>query len=465
MQLSVVIPVYNEAATIREVIRRVKQTPYQKQIIIVDDGSTDGTREILCALNDPEIEIVFHEKNQGKAGALRTGFARARGDFVIIQDADLEYDPADYPKLLAPLIRGEADVVYGSRFTGPERRVLLFWHTVANRFLTLLSNITTNLNLTDMETGYKVFRLEVVRRIRIESSRFGVEPELTAKVARLGYRVYEVPIRYHGRSYAEGKKITWKDGVQAIWAIIKYGVLPSPAGDHYGNDALAVMDSLDRYNDYLWQQIQRYVGRRVFEAGCGTGTITKFLVGRDLLVSADYDRAYLSLLRKYADRPNVRLVQVDFSVPDWPFATSAAFDTVICMNVLEHLPNDMEVIRQFYRLLQPGGRLILLVPANPWLYGSLDRALGHHRRYQLGPLVALVTAAGFRVLESRYLNLVGVVGWFLNSRLLRRRALPRGQAALLNAAWPLLRPLERLRLPAGLSCLVVAEKPREGASA
>lgn len=459
MKVTVVMPVYNEAATIRETLRRVKQTPYPKQIIIVDDGSTDGTREILRAIDDPEIEVIFHDKNQGKAGALKTGFARATGDFVIIQDADLEYDPADYPKLLGPLIRGEADVVYGSRFTGPERRVLYFWHTVANRFLTLLSNVTTNLNLTDMETGYKAFRLEVIRRIRIESSRFGVEPEITAKVARLGYRVYEVPIRYHGRSYAEGKKITWKDGVKAIWAIIRFGVLPARVSAHHGNDTLAVMDSLDRYNDFLWQQIQRHVGRRVFEAGCGTGTITKFLVGRELLVSADYDRSYLSLLRKYADRPSVRLLQTDFSAPEWPFARDSVFDTIICMNVLEHLPDDTHTVRQFFRLLCPGGKLILLVPANRWLYGSIDRAIGHYRRYTLEPLQAMLTQTGFRIVDGRYLNLIGTIGWWVNGRVLHRRSVPRGQAALLNAVWPLARQIERVKLPTGLSCLVIAEKP------
>ncbi|MFN8534332.1 MAG: glycosyltransferase [Dehalococcoidia bacterium] len=459
MKLSVVMPAYNEAPTIQETLRRVKQTPYDKQILVIDDGSTDGTREILGAIDDPEIEVIFHEKNQGKAGALKTGFARATGDYVIIQDADLEYDPADYPKLLGPLLSGEADVVYGSRFTGPERRVLLFWHTVANRFLTLISNVTTNLNLTDMETGYKAFRLEVVRRIRIDSSRFGVEPEITAKVARFGYRVYEVPIRYHGRGYAEGKKITWKDGVQALWAIFKYGVLPSRVSEHHGNDTLSVMDSLDRYNDFLWQQIQRYVGKRVFEAGCGTGTITKFLVGRELLVSADDDRTYLSLLRKYADRPNVRLLQADFSAAEWPFSRENEFDTIVCMNVLEHLPNDGEVLGHFFRLLRPGGKLVLLVPANMWLYGSIDQAIGHYRRYSLRPLEKLVSLTGFRLIEGRYLNLIGTLGWFLNGRVLKRTAVPRGQAGLLNAVWPIVSQVEHAHLPTGLSCLVVAEKP------
>lgn len=225
MKLSVVVPVYNEAATILASLRRVQDTPFDKEIIVVDDGSGDGTREVLAGISDPEIRVFFHARNQGKGAAVRTGFAHATGDLVLIQDADLEYDPSDYPVLLEPLLKGDADVVFGSRFLSGPKRVLFFWHMVGNRILTLLSNMTTNLNLTDMETGYKVFRIEVVRELALQSNRFGIEPEITAKVARLGCRIYEVPISYHGRTYAEGKKIGWKDGVKAILAILRYGLL------------------------------------------------------------------------------------------------------------------------------------------------------------------------------------------------------------------------------------------------
>jgi len=220
--LSVVIPAYNERRTIEEILRRVKATPYRKEIIVVDDASTDGTRELLQALHDPEVRVFFHDRNRGKGAALRTGFAQVRGDIVIIQDADLEYDPHDYGRLLKPILDGHADVVYGSRFLGGPQRVHLFWHRAGNWLVTLLSNMMTNLNLTDMETCYKVFRRDVLRQITIRSDRFGVEPELTAKVARLGCRVYEVPISYYGRDYAEGKKITWKDGIAALWHIFRF---------------------------------------------------------------------------------------------------------------------------------------------------------------------------------------------------------------------------------------------------
>ncbi len=225
MKLSVVIPVYNEKSTIRELYQAVASVALEKEIILVDDFSTDGTREILRSFADGSCKVYFHERNMGKGAALRTGIGYATGDIVIIQDADLEYDPQQYPKLIQPIVEGKADVVYGSRFvTGDYRRVLFFWHMLGNKFLTLLSNMMTNLNLTDMETCYKVFRREVLQRINIEEDRFGFEPEITAKVSKLEVRIYEVGISYAGRTYKEGKKIGWKDGISALRCIIKYNL-------------------------------------------------------------------------------------------------------------------------------------------------------------------------------------------------------------------------------------------------
>jgi len=222
--VSVVMPVYNEAETVAEIIDRVRAVPLRLEIIAVDDGSTDGSGRILDELAGeiPELRVLHHETNRGKGAALQTGFATVKGDMVIIQDADLEYDPRDYQALLEPIIDGRADIVYGSRFLAGARRVLFFWHAVGNRFLTTLSNMLTNINLSDMETCYKAFRREVLETVRIRSNCFMCEPEFTAKAARHGFRIYEVPVSYDGRTYDEGKKICWWDGVKAIWAIIKF---------------------------------------------------------------------------------------------------------------------------------------------------------------------------------------------------------------------------------------------------
>jgi glycosyltransferase involved in cell wall biosynthesis len=248
MLISIVIPAYNELNTLPLILKKIEETPYDKEIIIVDDGSKDGTREWICSefgiqnwgsgvqegkrgnLDNAEgyaksVKVVFHEKNRGKGGAVWTGIRAATGDVVIIQDADLEYDPGDYPKLLEPILENKADVVYGSRFLGGPHKVHYFWHYVNNRMITLVSNIFTNLHLSDMETCYKAFRREVLEGITIESKRFGFEPEITAKMAKQGVRMYEVPISYYGRSHKEGKKITWKDGVKAVFTIIKYNIL------------------------------------------------------------------------------------------------------------------------------------------------------------------------------------------------------------------------------------------------
>lgn len=221
MRLSVIIPVYNEKETVEEIIRRVQAVPYDKEITVVDDGSSDGTTDVLKKMNYPSCRILYHKKNYGKGRAVRTGLAAASGDIVLIQDADLEYDPREYSRLLKPILEEKAKVVYGSRFKG-EGKSMFFWHAAGNNFLTFLTNLLYDTTLTDMETCYKAFRREVLEGIVLKSDRFNIEPEITAKILKRGYRIYEVPISYVGREYSEGKKITWRDGLVALWTLIKY---------------------------------------------------------------------------------------------------------------------------------------------------------------------------------------------------------------------------------------------------
>jgi glycosyltransferase involved in cell wall biosynthesis len=472
-RLSVVMPVYNERLTLPEILGRVQAVAIPKEIVIVDDCSTDGTRDYLRrleaelaearrlgAVDDKNaIRIVYQDPNQGKGAALRRGFAEATGDIVLVQDADLEYDPRDYPRLLAPILDGKADAVYGSRFTGTPRRVLFFWHQVANKLLTLLSNMVTNLNLTDMETGYKVFRAEIIKSITIRSDRFGVEPELTAKLAKMRARIYEVPISYAGRSYAEGKKIGWKDGISALWTIIRYALVDDQDGADAGYRTLVRLARADRYNRWVFDQLAPWLGERVLEIGAGIGSFTRYLVGRELIVATDLNPRYLRMIANSFE-PHTRVEVLPLDLRDFDPAPLAArgIDTILCLNVLEHVDDDAAALRRMHATLAPGGRLLLLVPAHPRLYGAIDRAIHHHRRYGRADLGARLEAAGFRVEHTAFLNRPGALGWYLNGVLLRRSGVPGIQVRLQNLLVPLLRLEHVAPLPFGLSLLVVARR-------
>ncbi|HWW59876.1 MAG TPA: glycosyltransferase, partial [Thermoanaerobaculia bacterium] len=443
--LSVIVPCHNERSTVAELLRRVISVPVSKEIIVIDDASTDGSDAIVeeIAAREPAVRLLRQEKNAGKGAALRRGFAEARGEVVIVQDADLEYEPSEYPRLLKPILDGDADVVYGSRFAGHPRRVMLYWHTVGNSLLTWLSNVTTNLNLTDMETCYKAFRREVIQSIRLESNRFGFEPEVTAKIARRGYRIYEVPISYHGRDYWEGKKIGWKDGVSAIWTIFKHGLFMRD-DDVSGYITLERMGRLSRYNRWIWQSISAYVGQRVLEVGAGIGNMTRVIYGRELIVATDVEAPYLHILRnRFSRNPTIRVEPLDLnSDADCAALKQYAFDTVVCLNVLEHIEDDRGALRRLYDVLIPGGHLLLFVPADQNLYGTMDRQVGHFRRYSLEQLTDVVQSEGFALTEIFHQNTFGRFGWWLNGRVLKRTHIPAGQSRVFDAAVPLLRRLE-----------------------
>jgi len=467
--VSVIIPTFNERAYLNRLVSRVLKAPLpellDREIIIVDDGSTDGTRDLienLAAAHQPLIRAVYQEHNQGKGAAIRRGITETTGEFILFQDADLEYDPNEYSLLLEPIISGDADVVYGSRFASRKmRRVFNYHHALGNKFLTHLSNMTTGLDLTDMETCYKAFRADILRTIPIRSNRFGIEPEITAKIAKRSCRLYEVPISYRGRSYNEGKKINWKDGVAAIWTIIKYFLIDDCFNEQFGQEILQSLSHARRFNHWMVRMIEPYLGDRIFEVGAGIGNISRQLPQREKLFVSETNEIFLEILHQaYTGNELVDVAKFDLNSEDDLEAVGQEIcDTVVCLNVLEHIEEDRNALECMGKLLTPGGRLILLVPQYKWLFGSYDKAAGHYRRYARKDIESLLSQAGYNLVRVKNFNFFSIPAWWINACLLKRKKMGRIQLKLYDTLVPVLRLIEGFLPLPGLSLICIAQKP------
>jgi glycosyltransferase involved in cell wall biosynthesis len=467
MLLSILIPVYNERAVVERSLRLVLSAPLpenmERELIIVDDCSTDGTYAILQRLaeHEPRIRLFRHEVNQGKGAAVRTAISKAQGDFTLVQDADLEYDPNEYPVLLRPLLDGRADAVFGSRYmAGVQTRVLPFWHSMINKHLTLLSNIFSNIKLTDMETCYKVFRTDLLKSIPIRSNRFGFEPEITMKSAKRKLRIYEVPISYHGRTYEEGKKIGWKDGLKALGVILHFWLVDDLYVQPYGRAFLNNLSGTPQYLSWITRIARPYLGDVVLELGAGIGNLTgRLMARRQLYVAAENDPLYLhSLNNRFLRTPNVQVVKLNPADPADFTQLDRRYDTILCMNVLEYLDHPEDAVASAVKLLESGGRIIVLVPQGKALYSNLDRTLGHKQRFARNDLEGILANQGLAVEKSHQLAKIGALAWWLFGKLGGQKQISKLWLKLFDKTVWIWRRVDALFPWNGLSLILVARK-------
>lgn len=470
--VSVIVPVYNErhlvGASLSGVLATQDPAVSALQVVVVDDCSTDASLAVVERIGrqDPRVLVVRHVANRGKGAAVQTALGYCRGDVTIIHDADLEYDPRDIPAVVRPIVLEGADAVFGSRYLAAGyRRALRYKHSLMNRGLTALSNWFTDLDLTDVETCYKAVRTPLLKSIPLRSNDFRLEIELAMKLAKRRAHVFEVPIRYLPRTYREGKKIGARDGLLAVSALVHFSLVDDIyQQDAYGSQILNQLERTRRFNAWMGDTLRPFIGDRVLEIGAGIGTLTEQMIPRDAYTASDINPVYLAFLRSYVlGKPYLTVRHVDATRAEDFQGFERRFDTVMMINVLEHVPDEAATLANVMASLEPRGRFVVLVPQHPALYGTLDEALDHRERYTQDGLRRSLETAGFEVERIFDFNRASVPGWWLNGRVLKRRSFSRIQLKIFDTAVPLLRHVDHWLPYGGQSLIAIARRPESPA--
>jgi len=472
--LSVIVPVFNEEYLVESSLRRLfilEESPILEkiEIIVVNDCSKDNTPEILKQLskklppisNKFEWKFINHTKNMGKGKAIQTALKEVSNEITIIHDADLEYFPKDILRMIPLFIEENADAVYGSRFAIHEyRRVLMYRHELGNKLLTFFCNIISNLNLTDMETCYKAVKTDLLKTIPIRSHDFRFEPELTIKLGKRDSKIYEIPINYSGRTYTEGKKINWIDGFKALWAIFKFGFSDDIfTKDEFGSKILGRLNRAKKFNAWMADTIKPYVGQNVLEIGAGIGNLTKKLIPREKYYVTDINPLYLQMASKLkVDKPYLSVSYLDLNNISDLMEKGKLFDTVICLNVIEHLDDDEQALKNIANLLNEEGSAIVLVPRGQWAFGSLDKVLGHKRRYSENMLQDLSEKTGLKIEKIIKFNKVSSIPWYINGKIFRKKTFGITEIFMMNLLTPIFRKIDKFVPLPSLSIIAILKK-------
>lgn len=467
MKLSILIPVFNERYTIEQVVREALTAPLPdgmtRELIAVDDGSTDGSTEELerLASGISELKVLRHERRKGRGAALATALAAATGDIAVFQDADLEYSPREYERMIKPILDGDADVVSGSRLLAREyKRALLYRHGLVMRWITALSNVLTNVDVSDLTCGLKMVRTTLLKSVPMRSRGFGIDAELMAKFAKRGFRIYEVPVSFRGRTFREGKKRRTTDHLRVAAAAIRFALIDDIYESRYGHEILHRLSAAHRFNRWMADVIRPWIGDYVLEIGSGLGNLTIQLLPRLHYTATDIDPLHLDYLRsRFGRDQRIEIRHVDVTREEDFTELRERFDTVVCLNVIEHVQDDALAVRNIFSALRPGGRACLLVPQIPSLYGTLDEVLEHKRRYRPADFAALLTAAGFEIERQFSFNRPAVPAWWLNSCVLRKKTFGKVQLKIYDSLVWLWRLIDKALPWPGISTIAIARRP------